>query len=161
MFLIDDFLRSLYSSFQSQNSVFGQRSVVIFLVIYILGFLPAVFFLVYPTIDATDECIAQPFLKIDAAALWYKGIQLWQSMFTALFLIAVAVLGHSPTSCFLFFCAPTTNILLWWLVIQNEALQVTTKDENENVMACWQDLLLQIGIFWMLTALALLGSILD
>ena len=135
---------------------------VTFCLILVLGFVPSFFFLLSPQLVA-DDCTMAPFTNqekgVDEKYVWFHVVVLWQSLFIALFLASVAVLGHSTAACFLLFCAPTTNAILWTVVVRQDVLRL--ESDEESSYECWKSMLSQIFMFWMLTVVALVGSIMD
>ena len=163
MFLIDDFFRALYGSYQEKNGWPGRISVVIFGFILCMGFLPSFVFVLYPNLDTmSDDCLCMTTVFVsnghDVHYLWFKAVYYWQNMFVCLFLAAVAVNGHSISSCLLLLAAPTTNGIFWMTSMKSE---LHSNDLGKEAKDCWSDFANQIAAFWIMTALALGGVIVD
>ena len=151
---------SLKRSFSEKRTWWGKASVAVFALILLLGGVPAIIGFVSPSLPA-DDCMAAPFVAAGDNSqfyIWYKAMSAWRHLFQALFLIAVAVHGHSTASCLLFVFAPTSNVLFWTLSMKKDVMSAS---DGSAIMDCWSHFLYQIILFWVLTIIALGGSIVD
>lgn len=164
MFLIDDFFRSLTQSYKDQHGWFGRLSVALYGFILIAGFLPNFLFLVNPDLDSTADgsiCMTSVFVSEghnNVQYFWFKAVFYWQNMFLCLYLAAVAVNGHSVSSCVLLLTAPTINGLFSMISMKSE---LHKNYYGKDVQDCWDQFVWAIGVFWILSALALSGAVLD
>ena len=154
----------LLAPFRSQSTWWGVASVTTFDVIIFLGILSSISGIVDPV---HSDCGGDNFEEGTIEYGFYKANVFMVSLFVILFLLAVAVAGHSIVTCTLLLCAPVSNSINFYLLmryLQQEADPMVHQQESlssSSSLDCAHSNISGIRLFLSLCLVALSTAILE